>query len=280
MKSNFVASLFILILIGLFYFWKTEKTDFYSNDSTLDEENIGASTKHNVPIQNSTKDDEPDDRIPSSTPTHRTSKIPETASSLIRSEEDFLRKFGNSWKFRRKENGKLKYISGGLIKNIGTDQKSISNFAKEIAPLFDLPPEQLEHSPKEINKTKHSQAFWIEQYVGDFAVYQGAISLHLKNDGSVFMIKGDTRPVGEFNHNPRISQAEAQDIIKRIYGDNLIDIIPGQDSNPVVFAKDNQDTELAWTFNTTIRSQKDIRWEILIGAESGKELNKRITEVH
>ncbi len=195
------------------------------------------------------------------------------APSQIKSETDFTRRFGEGWLFKRNDNGKLSYISGSTIPNVGRSPASLKSFTNEISALLETPIEQIQKLPIEINKTDLSRTYHIPQTVEGLTVYQGQLTYHVRqSDDAVFMISNQLKNVGPFDKRLRYNLQQATTFLQNKYGNEIrkVDSTRG----PVLFASAMSASEQAWVFIVSFKTPKLHQEEIVIGAETGVELHK------
>ena len=230
---------------------------------------LGERTGHEQPIL---KPADPDARIEQP----RVNAQREPAS--ISSEEAFTKAYPGNWTFKR-ENGRLNFIAGGNIPAAGNNKESVREFVVRIAPLLGVPAAQIEPEVKETSRSALSVMFLAEQRSGDFSVYQGNLSIQARNaDGAIYLVNNQLRDVGIYNKSIRVSSDDAQKIIEKKYFNEIdkIALVKG----PLIFAKERDNTELAWVFNVTFNSPQYQAFEVVIGADSGLELHNQNLVVH
>lgn len=193
---------------------------------------------------------------------------------------DHLRSMGNGeWKFIRNSDGKVMSISGGIIPSVGKDQGTALDFAKKIAPYFQVDSAQVivRKDDKSFSQTALSKVYRFEQKVDNYKVYGAGVTLMAsKKDDSAIMITTDLKEV------KGLSLKAAESTSAEDFKSTVLNEFPSQqktkityiEPKPVIWAN-AEPAELAWVYLVETNNKKMQRLRVLVGADSGKVLIKQ-----
>lgn len=198
-------------------------------------------------------------------------------ANVILSEGDFIKRYPGNWLFKRMEKGRLNYITGGNVLNLGRSPQSVRGFIDQIAPLLEVPAKEIS-DPREINRTELTRVYHANQIADGYPVYQSVLSVHVReSDDSIFMVNNQLKNVAEYNKDLRYNRQQAETYIQSHYAGEFEKIVFRD--GPVIFKSDSVAPELAWVFTLTYKQPKLQQVEIVIGASSGEELHRQIVNI-
>ncbi len=202
-----------------------------------------------------------------------TSSEERVPANAILSEGDFIKKYPGNWLFKRMGKGRLNYISGGNVPNLGRSPQSVRTFIEQIAPLLEVPAQEITE-PQEINRTDLTRVYHANQSTDGYPVYQSMLSVHVReSDDSIFMINNQLKDVSDYNKDLRYTRQQAETYIQSHYAGEFEKVVFRE--GPVIFKSDSVAPELAWVFTLTYKQPKLQQVEIVIGAYSGEEIHRQ-----
>jgi hypothetical protein len=202
-----------------------------------------------------------------------TQDSPRYPANAILSEKDFLKKYPGNWLFKRVEKGRLNYITGGNIPDVGRSPQSVRDFMAQISPLLEVSPKELTET-QETSRTDLTRVYQSKQITDGYTVYQSMLSVHVReSDNSVFMINNQLKDVSGYNKEQRFTQKQAETYIQTHYAGEYEKIVFRD--GPVIFKTDSVSPELAYVFIMTYKQPKLHQVELVIGAYSGEEIYRQ-----
>ncbi len=190
--------------------------------------------------------------------------------------KSFLEKFDSQakWNIQRDGQGRPLIVAGGIVRLPQMGLKSASDWAKELARLSGIPPEQIRDTGEFLPETDFSRTYHLPQMVGEYLIEGAFIRVfERKDDGAIYYTALETRDVGSPDLTINISAAQAQGIavseLSKSFGG--VEVV-GADSNPRVFMTSPGFSELVWRLEVHIAQPKHDERELLISAKSGKIL--------
>jgi len=98
--------------------------------------------------------------------------------------------------------------------------------------------------------------------------------VHFNNDGTIYMVGGQTIPTPSLQTTPALDASTAQSsaitAVKKEYPSS----VTFKASNELVIYPDNTPSRLAWFLTVTSPQRGDIRWRVFVDAQNGTIINK------
>ncbi len=178
--------------------------------------------------------------------------------------EAFKTKYPGPWSMTYNEQGEIQSLSGGTIplKNLST--QSVINTAREMAPYFGVPADQLSDKVVEPSETPHGKNFKVAQTYQGLPVYDSSLFYYAsKKDTSLRIIDNSLKIIDEASLEKKYDPDDALDIVLRSFaGFKKLETAPIESFIYVI----NQKGE--WVYRIIITNTQDDR-EILISALTG-----------
>ncbi len=266
----FAIAGFFLIAVAAYYIWLGPQSETPTSATSASSSSLSKDAANADSPASQTSTDSP----PSSL---NDDPLAAKNKSEIKSEFEFIKKYPGNWIFKRIEKGRLNYITGGNVPNLGRSPAAIKNFVQEIAPLLEIPATQLT-DPKEINHTDLTRVYHTNQITDGYPVYQSVLSVHVReSDNSIFMVNNQLKDVAGYNKELRYNRNQAETYIQSNYAGDFEKIV--FKSGPVIFKSETVAPELAWVFIMTYKQPKFEQVELVIGAYSGEEIHRQPVNV-
>ena len=203
-------------------------------------------------------------------PVLKTSVQKEIDSALVTTEDQFLKKYPGNWKIRRDQDQRVYSLTGGMISQAAKDPAELLRVARELSPFLAGGDYQLSDKMNTDAKTPHLQVYDIDQTSGGFSVYQGTLSMIANREGDIFMINNRLKEVTPYNSQPKLTLAEAKDVVARLFPKATVEALSG----PVIFSDNTSPSVLSWPFKVHSSLPNPKRLEVIISAESGDVLHQ------
>ncbi|MEI7441009.1 MAG: hypothetical protein WCK43_05170 [bacterium] len=262
--KKIIIFLTLIVFLAVFFLSKSNKTQKDSSD-LLTQKTVAAKndTTSNVTNEN-----------------RNIASAPKADESGKKEEDliDHLRSIGaGEWKFIRSPNGRIMSVSGGKVSGVGHNKESALNFAKTIAPYFQVAPSQIaaRNDGKDFSQTAYTKIYRFEQKINDYKIHGSGITLMTKTqDSTAFMITTDLKEVKGLSFQAATA-TKAEDFKSVILNEfsQYKTIIKLTEPKPVIWA-DSDPAELAWVFVVETWNPKFNMTRVLVGADSGKILIK------
>lgn len=268
MKKIFIL-LALIILVGFFISQKNKA----NNDSENQIQNFIPEDKVTQNQKNKLNPKEEDRSVASTQ---------QNSSESFKSEDElleYLKSEGSGdWKFIRNSVGKVMTVSGGNMPSVGKNSSSALEFAKKIAPFFQVESAQvvIRKDGKSFSQTGRSKIYRFEQKINNYEVYGAGITLMTsKTDDSAYMITTDLKEVKDisFKTARSTSAEEFKNIVLNEFSNSEKTKIQRIEPKPVIWAN-SEPAELAWVYLVETYDKKFQKLKILVGTESGKVLTK------
>jgi hypothetical protein len=271
MKKIFIL-LALIIVVGLFISRRKKANDNLENQTpnSMPENNEAKMTQN----QKNNLSSKEEDRSVASTQ--------QNSSESFKSEEElleYLKSEGSgNWKFIRNSEGKVMTVSGGNMPSVGKNSSSALEFAKKIAPFFQVESAQvvIRKDGKSFSQTGRSKIYRFEQKINNYEVYGAGITLMTsKNDDSAYMITTDLKEVKglSFKTAESTTALDFKDVVLNEFSSEERMKIKRIEPKPVIWAN-SEPAELAWVYLVETWDKKFQKIKVLVGAESGKVLTK------
>ena len=269
MKKTLIT-LSTICLIAAYILMNRNKAQKLDNEN-----NINLNSASNAAQNNSTQQKNQDRNL-ASTKQKNEDETAKKEEDLL----DHLRSMGNGeWKFIRNSEGKIMTVSGGKIPSVGKNPSTALDFAKKIAPYFQVDSGQViaRKDDKSFSQTALSKIYRFEQKVDNYKVYGAGVTLMTaKKDDSAFMITTDLKEVKGLSLKAAES-TKAEDFKSTVlneFSSQQKTKIAYIEPKPVIWAN-AEPAELAWVYLVETQDKKYQRLKVLVGADSGKVLIKQ-----
>lgn len=179
------------------------------------------------------------------------------------------------WNLQKDESQKIVTLLGGEIPGAGESSEAATELAKKIAPFLGVASDQVAASGVQIDSTPRSVTYDFKQTVDGFDVFDSQMRLFArKEDGSVFMINTELRPVRSLNTEIVYSAEDARRVVDEQYSARGSLSIVQKSYRPMIWTEGSS-AELAWFFIVTIQGDALDRLEVLVSAQSNRIVLER-----
>lgn len=258
-KPGFWLLLLIFFGLGFYFFWKKPDSNTMA-EKAVDKRNQESRGEDQKLTHQRGQQQKPRDSGGGRHPTNQNSY------TEIMTEDDFRKTYGTEWRFSRNNQKRISRVFGGQIAGIGNDWERVYQFGQSVAGLFGVGVADLKPQRGEAGESARTEGFRINQSHDGFDVYQGNMVLFIKkDDGSLFMINNNLKPIGDYDREIKVSVAEAESYLRSELQDKDLRELAA-DPRPILYSSGSQ-AQLGWLFTVTLGREKFVH-EIVVSTQT------------
>jgi hypothetical protein len=207
---------------------------------------------------------------PSPTPTAAVKREDELPP--VKSQDEFLSRFGPEWKFQSLGAEYSSFLSGGFIPGEGGNSAQALRLARALAPLFGLDPRDI-GAVQEVPTGTLLKNYHIKQkYLGFEVLERGMLVQARAENGDVFAIQSDLEPLSGELPKITITATDALQEAKSVTGSQSS--LSRLDDQPEVWKELDGDLRLVYRVQSSPSPTQHEPFEAYVDASTGKVLRK------
>lgn len=210
-------------------------------------------------------------------PAREISHVPPSKTGLatIRTEQDFRARFKGDWQFLR-HSEKIHSIMGGEVSGFNNSPEGATQFAKEVAGLFGVDPEQLDVNRISSIESGLRQAYHIGQSSEGVPVYQGEVAVfYTKHDGLISMLNSELQSFDMKVDGPKLSARQVTNSIESLSDWENVHV---EHVQGVVLYVRNRVAIPSYVL-TAVAGEPQETWEVVVNGVTGEVLHKHARNI-